>query len=316
MEPLPSIESLSQNTRRHRQLIGNYLIFVFSAFGLWLAWALQFDNLIEVMQIYARFIFLGITGATFASATGAGGGIIFIPVFSSLQFAEAQSIATSFTIQCFGMTAGAISWFLHYKNHHRFDANWSPFVGLSLFTALFAITGFWFSQLAQLASPASLHSSFSLFSMILGLAIIYSCRSLPHNPLGSNHPRVNNQYLVTLDYLAMAAIGFLGGIITAWLSVGVGELIVIYLMLRGFCAKMAVATGVVVSAITVWSASPVHVFSGDSQALFELVLFAGPGAIIGGYLARKLAIYLSVKKLKLFFAIWIILTGFVMLLQG
>lgn len=316
MEPLPSIESLSQNNRIHRKLIGKYLIFALSFFSLWLAWGLQFDNLMVVIRDYARFIFLGITGATFASATGAGGGIIFIPVFSSLQFAEAQSIATSFSIQCFGMTAGAISWFLHYQKHHRFDANWSSFIGLSLFTAIFAIIGFWFNQIAQLASPASLHSSFSLFSILLGLAIIYSSKNRTPLQLHLNNQYVNHQHLVSLDYWAMAAIGFLGGIITAWLSVGVGELIVIYLMLRGFCAKMAVATGVVVSAVTVWSASPVHVFSSDSQALFELVLFAGPGAIIGGYLARKLAIYLSVKKLKLFFAIWIILTGFVMLVRG
>ena len=76
---------------------------------------------------------------------------------------------------------------------------------------------------------------------------------------------------------------------------------------------MAVAIGVVVSAITVWSASPIHVFSSDSHALFELVLFAGPGEIIGGLLARKLALFLPVKTLKLFFSSWIILTGFVMI---
>jgi uncharacterized membrane protein YfcA len=55
------------------------------------------------------------------------------------------------------------------------------------------------------------------------------------------------------------------------------------------------------------------VFSDHSHALYELVLFAGPGAIIGGLLARKLALYLPVKTLKLFFASWIILTGSVML---
>ncbi|MEI8600615.1 hypothetical protein P4S55_05730 [Shewanella sp. PP-Sp27a-2] len=68
--------------------------------------------------------FLGITGAIFANSTGAGGGggVIFIPVFSSLSFSESQSVATSFMIQCFGMTAGAISWSLHYKKRHREDA--------------------------------------------------------------------------------------------------------------------------------------------------------------------------------------------------
>lgn len=116
-----------------------------------------------------------------------------------------------------------------------------------------------------------------------------------------------------VDFLWLAVIGYFGGIITAWLSVGVGELVVIYLLLRGICAKMAVAIGVIVSAITVWSASPIHIFSTNSQALYELVLFAGPGAILGGMLARKLALLLPVKVLKLFFSTWIILTGIVML---
>ncbi|EGM69138.1 protein of unknown function DUF81 [Shewanella sp. HN-41] len=77
---------------------------------------------------------------------------------------------------------------------------------------------------------------------------------------------------------------------------------------------MAIATGVVVSAVTVWSASPVHLAS-SSDANFYLVLFAGPGAIIGGLLARKLALYLPVIKLKLFFSSWIILTGAAMLIK-
>ncbi|WP_346729595.1 sulfite exporter TauE/SafE family protein [Shewanella sp. NKUCC01_JLK] len=255
------------------------------------------------MQEYGRFVFLGITGAIFANSTGAGGGVIFIPVFSSLNFSESQSVSTSFMIQCFGMTAGAISWSLHYKKHHREDDAWSGFVKASLLAAFFSVLGFWSSQLLQLNSPSSLHTSFSIFSIVLGIAIIISSKSSTQI----------TRSIMPVDFLWLALIGYFGGIITAWLSVGVGELVVIYLMIRGLCAKMAVATGVVVSAITVWSASPIHIFPTNSHALFELVLFAGPGAIIGGLLARKLALFLPVKVLKLFFSIWIILTGSVML---
>jgi len=57
---------------------------------------------------------LGVVGAVFANLSGAGGGVVFIPVFSELGLTESQSVATSFAIQSFGMTAGAITWSLYY----------------------------------------------------------------------------------------------------------------------------------------------------------------------------------------------------------
>lgn len=271
--------------------------------GTWLFWASHFHSLFDLIQEDGRFVFLGITGAVFANSTGAGGRVIFIPVFSSLGFTETQSVATSFMIQCFGMTAGAISWSVHYRRQHHQDNLWLSLIKTSSFTAIFSVLGLWTSQLLQLNSPSSLHTSFSIFSIVLGIAIIISSKSSTQI----------TRAIMPVDFLWLAVIGYFGGIITAWLSVGVGELVVIYLLLRGICAKMAVAIGVIVSAITVWSASPIHIFSTNSQALYELVLFAGPGAILGGMLARKLALLLPVKVLKLFFSTWIILTGIVML---
>ena len=48
--------------------------------------------------------------------TGAFGGVVFILLFNQLNFTEQQSIATSFAIQCFGMTAGAFTWWFHYHS--------------------------------------------------------------------------------------------------------------------------------------------------------------------------------------------------------
>ncbi|MGL4748712.1 MAG: sulfite exporter TauE/SafE family protein [Shewanella sp.] len=291
--------------KRKNTFSGQYyrsLTILFLLLSAWILWFIQFAQPIELIKEYGKFVFLGVTGAIFANSTGAGGGVIFIPVFSSLNFTETQSVSTSFMIQCFGMTAGAISWSRYYQLHHM-DKTWYGFIPSILLCACFSVLGLWSSELWQLTSPSSLHTSFSLFSIALGIAIIFS----------SQRRNLQSNSLKSIDYFCLAVIGYFGGIVTAWLSVGVGELIVIYLMLRGICAKMAVAVGVVVSAITVWSASPIHVFSYNSHALYELVLFAGPGAIIGGLLARKLALFLPVKTLKLFFASWIILTGSVML---
>ena len=59
-----------------------------------------------ILQEYGAFVLLGLAGAIFANSTGAGGGVIFVPIFNQLQLSSDQIVATSFAIQCFGMVAG------------------------------------------------------------------------------------------------------------------------------------------------------------------------------------------------------------------
>jgi uncharacterized membrane protein YfcA len=71
---------------------------------------------------------------------------------------------------------------------------------------------------------------------------------------------------------------------------------------------MAVSTAVVISAITVWAGIWQHLLV-DFQVYWQVVLFAGPGAVMGGILAKSLVTYLSVTRLKLFFAFWLLAIG-------
>jgi uncharacterized membrane protein YfcA len=100
-------------------------------------------------------------------------------------------------------------------------------------------------------------------------------------------------------------IGVFGAAVTAWLSVGVGELLVIYLLLRHFDISMAVAAAVIVSAISVWAAIG-HV---SHDIYWQVVLFAGPGAVLGGIFAKTVVTHLSATKLKVFFAFWLLISG-------
>jgi uncharacterized membrane protein YfcA len=111
-----------------------------------------------------------------------------------------------------------------------------------------------------------------------------------------------------LDLLMLAGIAYAGGMITAWLSVGVGELVAFYLILRRFDVTMAVATAVVISALTVWSATPEH-FWFNQQVNWQVLGLAGPGALIGGVVARQLVGLLSAKRLKVFFGVWLLIIG-------
>ena len=58
---------------------------------------------------------------------------------------------------------------------------------------------------------------------------------------------------------------------TAWLSVGVGEFVAFYLILRRYDVTLAVAIAVVISAATVWSAAPQH-FLIDPRAAWGVVV--------------------------------------------
>lgn len=283
------------------------LIVTVTLLGTWLLWAWYTPNISQLFKSHSVFTLLGVCGAIFANATGAGGGVIFIPAFSALGFSPQEAISTSFLIQCFGMTAGALTWCYHYIKQHHHNKTWQGFCTMITCCSISSIAGLWCSKLMHINAPASLHISFSLFSIILGsIIIINSLKKFNHD--------VTTQFEAKplFDCILLCCIGFIGGIITAWLSVGVGEIAVIYLMLRGYCTKLSIAVGVVVSALTVWSATPITL-GPDSLANFEVLLFAGPGALIGGLLAKRVALFFSVTKLKLFFAVWIILTGMIML---
>ena len=257
---------------------------------------LSFDEL----SGYFSFAFLGLIGAIFANSTGAGGGVVFIPMFNQLGFTPDQAVATSFGIQSFGMTAGAITWFIHYRKH-TFDLNlWSPFIPIIMITSLFSITGIWLIYGLGQGIPGSLNLVFSIFSVVLGLAILltvyFSGRAKEHSRLS------------WYDIVVIVGIGLFGGVITAWLSVGVGELLATYLILRRFDITMAIASAVIVSAITVWFAIPQHTFV-NPVIYWQVVIFAGPAAVIGGIFARTLVTWLSARKLKIFFGCWVLIMG-------
>ncbi len=264
---------------------------------LWSALLLSSTHSLSDLFDYALFSFLGTLGAIFANSTGAGGGVIFIPMFAQLNFSEQQSVATSFAIQCFGMTAGAITWWHHYKTEKTDLRLWQGFKRIISVTSIASIVGLYSVFYVQLNSPASLHISFSWFSFLLGIFIIFTIYVL------KGHRERSQLYI--LDYAAIVLIGFFGGAVTAWLSVGVGELLVIYLLLRRFDINMAVAAAVIVSAISVWAA----ISQVSSDIYWQVVLFAGPGAVLGGIFAKSLVMHLSATKLKLFFACWLLISG-------
>ncbi len=242
----------------------------------------------------AGYLLLGIGGALIANSTGAGGGVLFIPVFNRLALDPEAAVATSFAIQCFGMTTGALAWWRFARAQQRTPEapHWHRLPRLVLLLTPVSWLGLALAQ--RLTPPTSLEHSFALFSILLGSALLALAKPLSARPLAPWH-----WPLLMLTALC-------GGVITAWLSVGVGELLVLILIALRFDVRVAVACGVMVSAATVW---PGMMLSPAGSIAWPLVLLAGPGAILGAWLARHLASALPALALKRFFAAWILLTG-------
>ena len=264
---------------------------------------------IELVKEFGLFSVLGVIGAIFANATGAGGGVVFVPFFNYLSFSAQSVVATSFAIQCCGMTAGALTWAAYYKHQHEYDQYWKALPSVLMLTVPSSICGIGFAQytsqstrlLEQLwGGGDNLHIVFGSFSILLAIAIFASIPLMKRTHFKKDL-RMN-------DLLFLPFIGFVGGIITAWLSVGVGELVAVYLIIRGFNVTMSIASAVILSAFTVWSALPYHAFIGES-VVWQVVLFAGAGAIVGGMIAKFVVLAFSVQRLKLFFGIWVLILG-------
>ncbi|WP_442863994.1 sulfite exporter TauE/SafE family protein [Alteromonas sp. ASW11-130] len=263
----------------------------------------------ELITAYSPFTLLGVLGAVFANATGAGGGVVFVPFFNQLAFSPVSIVATSFAIQCCGMTAGALTWWHHYCKEKAPNAEWKALPRSLTVAVPASLGGIWltqfgtraFEQLSFLQGKVEdIHLGFGIFSIVLSLALFATS-------MMKAHPIYRNK-LQAFDAICLVGIGCAGGVLTAWLSVGVGELVAVYLILRGFNIAMSIAVAVILTAFTVWGAIPHHII--NTMAInWPVVMFAGMGAIIGGMVAKYVVLAFSPIKLKLFFAGWVMIMG-------
>ena len=282
----------------------NYNLLSFFAI-CWLTLLLSQFSPLRTFIDYGGFAFLGILGAIFANATGAGGGVIFLPFFNQLNFDASTTVATSLAIQCFGMTAGSIAWLKFYNTTQTENRDWSELGRALKLTIPLSVVGILVGQCLQYANDgigeaARLHVVFGCFSILLALAIFASIPLLKQQNF--------RQTLSRFDCIFLALCAVIGGVVTAYLSIGVGELVAVFLIMRRFNVTFSIAVAVILSAFSVWSAIVFHLLVTGS-IYWPVVLFAGPGAAIGGTIAKYLVLYFSPQNVKIFFAAWVLLLG-------
>ena len=248
------------------------------------------------------YFFIGIVAATIANSTGAGGGIVFLPIFIGLGLSPAESLSTSITIQCFGMSSGALTWISYSKKEKvEYSRQWEYFYFIFPVSSLSACIGLFIAQVLMPHPPLDIELFFAIFSLLVGIIILLRTLKVKKEYKGRTHA------LSKLEVTGLILLSFIGGSITNWLSIGIGEILLIYLILLGFRLNFAVASAVCVSAISVLFALPHHIFSNFIS--YEILTYAAPGALIGGILARTLATHLGAHKLKIATSVWIILSA-------
>ena len=256
---------------------------------------------------YAHYFFIGICAAVIANATGAGGGIIFLPSFIALGLTADQALATSFAIQCFGMTSGTLAWLIFRQKEARLmPEQWQSFIPIVLVSALSSVLGLVGAQQLLSTPPIDVKLLFAVFSLAVGCLIFFKALKM-HDRMTGRTSAVS-----VVELLSLAVVCLIGGVITAWLSVGVGEILAIYLIFLGFRVNLAIAAAVAVSSISVLSGVGYYVHS-SSPIVLPVLLYAAPGALLGGILARHLATWLGGRRLKLMMSAWIALSGLVYL---
>ena len=104
----------------------------------------------------------------------------------------------------------------------------------------------------------------------------------------------------------------MGGAVTAIFSVGIGEFLAIYLILRRFPTRAAIAVAVWVSLVCVVAGVWDGLLAGHVRG--DVALAAIPGAMVGGVLAKAIASLLGNLWLKTFAASWIVASSLFLLL--
>lgn len=270
--------------------------------AMWFATGHLGINKNEGLLLYA----VGVIAATIANSTGMGGGVVFLPAFEFLSvsghvaIAAAQIVGMSFVIQSFGMTVGSLRWLNLIFGDGDAGTNRHVFCRLLALILMCSLPTLLLAHQFVSSPPELVLYAFKALSIVLGLLVLLTTWAA--------HGKVRDRTTPeTIDYVAIAFLSITGGGMTAFFSVGTGELVALYLFVRQFPLVMTAALAVVASAVNVLVGVWDHVLSGGLP--WDVLLFVIPGAITGAYVARGFALMLGPIRLKVFAASWITLSS-------
>lgn len=242
---------------------------------------------------------IGVAGALVANSTGIGGGIVFVPVFDRLGLQELEAVGASLIIQSFGMTMGALTYLARRQRQAGDGLPNTAYVRIILLTVLPALAGALLATHGGVRPDLPVLIIFKIISLSLVVMIVGT--ELVRRP-----GRAAVEMPIRIENAILPVIGLVGGLFVGWISIGVGEILAVFLLLRGAKASDAVGLAVIVTSLTVLSLELTTGFSLPADVATGLLV--APGALIGGFLAPAILAAVGQRRVKWFCAAWIVLS--------
>lgn len=255
-----------------------------------------FPDAVGLIRSNWPLVILGFVGAVIGNATAVGGGIVFIPIgILVYHFAPLTALKLALGSQALGMTSGAFAW-------ARRGA--VPYRALKI-TIPALLAGSTISALVIPANALIIKGLFGPVSILIGvlaLALLNRHGEVEEPPAGSALP--------------LAAVAFIGGMLTGWVAVGEGEVVAAFLMFGyGMRADRSIALGVVLLAVnSLWLVLLHHLFLGGLP--MDLIMFTGLGCVFGARLGPSFGSWVGPRRLKIGFAVAAIADGCLFLFQS
>ena len=245
---------------------------------------------------YWPLALVGLAGAVIGNVTAIGGGLVFVPTMIFVYSANPVSaLKLAFLAQAVGMTSGATGWLRRGQ------------VPLPLlkWTVPPLIAGALVSSFLIRPNPMLVKGLFGPITIIAGLLTLYTLNrqgGAAGLPPAARGP--------------VAAVSFVGGLITGWVAIGEGEIVAAFCMLAyGLNANRALGLGVVLLAINSIFLALLHalVFGGVP---WNMAIFTMLGTLWGGRLGPFVAQWFSLRTAKQVFAVIAVLDGSLIVLQA
>lgn len=251
---------------------------------------------------------IAFAGAAFANATAVGGGFLFVPVFV-LGYGLNPLVALKLSLgtQAFGMSSGALGWSASFIDRRA--------LGLSLVGGL---AGMWLGSTLWTPEPLQVKAAFGWVSLAIGVAMFLEF----HFGLDRRGTRMGAERAFGL--LLYLGCCFAGGLITAWVSLGIGEVVALWLLFRhGVRIETAIGTGVAALAACSIFGFFLHAVVLAAAFPWHYLAFTVPGVVFGGIAGARLGRWAEERMrarghrspLKAIFSGVVLLDGIVMLLH-
>lgn len=288
----------------------------FTAFAIASAWLSAHTFFPDGTRLFAEhweILPLAFVGAAVANATAIGGGFLFVPLFIfGYGLPSIAALKLSLASQAFGMTSGSLGW------SRRFIAlDLLPTIGVASIVGLFV--GSYIFVLDGLA----IKSVFGWVSIFIFIAIILEMQ------FGHKYGQNDAVFHSRVRMVGLATFSALGGLLTAWTAIGIGEIVALYLLFV-YKRPIEVAIGTGVTALAIDSVAGLFIHTQIGGIPTHLLIFTAAGCSIGGFFGARLgrAIEARVRSsmpsdsprafspLKALFCIIILIDGVVMLVHA